>query len=475
MRFPKAILTAAAMGACVCLGQTSSDNLLLQIFAPDRSLRAWPLPVDPAKVSALDNSDIGKAYYSIRPARSVLIYDCGKTSPWCNAPAFSFSTIFREAAKIANPAQPDPAGLALAWYISARGLDTTLVNVIPRFTLATPTFQLLAIANRMDMAHFEGGQWQGAEIHFIYGLIPTDPATAPRLTVIMEFKLPRFNRNEFQKLAATWSDLSKIGDSEYATRYPNALANALRQTGFSPDEQSPSRFLSLNSRLNHIRTAGPWMLSQLVLDPASSNSAARRAFAPDGLNDQIDRHKLDLPEYRNLWRSSPTSAETGLLHFPVPGVLAAGPSMEYEKPTSGLGPPSGVCDAPAARNILALQQCTWCHTTETNTRFTHIPNRLANEASTPSEFLIGPGTKGANIQPRLADLYYAKKEVVWRFDLKYKTFTGTPNCTTAADVTIPRAFHDVARRTLFLAAAQKDQLQSDGKPKAGVFSAHFTE
>ena len=78
--------------------------------------------------------------------------------------------------------------------------------------------------------------------------------------------------------------------------------------------------------------------------------------------------------------------------------------------------------------------------------FNHIPNRAAASSTQPSEFLVGP--KGT-LRPCLEDLYYPNLSVVSTVKINYQEGDGSTKQVT-------RYFHDIARRTLFLAWASLD-------------------
>jgi hypothetical protein len=481
MRYHSIVLAAAALYGCSSHGSPHTPNPnkpadpILDIFVDNRSLKCHPEPAtgpDPAIVARLENSAIGRAYCAIHPERSVLAYDCGSGSKWCGQAPFGFQTVFGEADKLANPNHPNPDGLASAWYASAKCLDKALGVPLPTFpTLDKAPFQLLAVANRMDLAHLEGGNWVGAEIHFAYGLIPDPGESLVQLMVILEFELPIFDRPCFKALAQTWASLSKAGRDQYAIQ----LVDALRASGLSLQAGRPTRVRRVRSRMNH-ELAGPWLLSQLVLDPQSKDTTAHTKFAPAKLDDQISKD-LAPDSWLNLclWRKVEAAVRAGQLGFPIPDQLLEKPSLGYGILRQGMGTPPGVCNASeAVRNVLALQQCSWCHTTETKTQFAHLPNRLPQDSSVPSGFLVG---KGNNLHPSLTDLYYGHENVVWPVTIPYTTYGGPPSCQTQAAnlANAVRKFHDVARRTLFLAAVQVEADFHRARSPAEQFSTSFTE
>ena len=450
---------------------------VLDIFDFDsRALNSHTEPAsgpDPALIAALQNSIIGKAYNLILPERSVLLYDCDKNSLWCGQSAFSFQAIFAEAAKIANPGKPDPDGLALSWYAAANRQDLILANDLVKFqSLKDARIQLLAIANRMDLAQWDGGHWVGAEVHFAYGPTPSSGGGPPNLTIILEFEVPPYDRQAFKKLAQTWSGLSNAPDGQYASQ----LQDALRSSGFSLGNGGGTRLVRVRSRMNHEIAGGVWRLSQLMLDPASPDPAARKAFAPAKLDDQIHPAvKQDSKLYLGLWQKVQSVVQSGVSQYTIPAELLEGDSMKYNSDPQGMGTPPGVCKASEeVRNVLALQQCSWCHTTESGTVFQHIPNRPLHSSAVPSEFLVGK-----TLHPQLADLYYGDPKAVSSVPVQYTTYTGLAGkpCQTAVSppATVVRKFHDVARRTLFLAAIQTDPLLHNLRPTANRFSTFFTE
>jgi hypothetical protein len=477
MRFVSTVVSAAALSGCLYFGlhrdvgaQNPADPVS-DIF-DQRALTPHTKPeggLAAAVATALTNSPIGKAYNAIRPERSVLIFDCEPTSLWCGQPAFRFQAILTEAARVANPAHPAPDALALSWYGSAIGMDKDLPGALPKFTsLEQAPLQLLAIANRMDLAQWDGKVWSGAEIHFVYGVTPAPDAAALNLTVILEFQLPPYDRSSFKSLAQTWSDLSTVADGQYAAK----LLNALASSGLSLGQKNASRVSSVRLRMNHEIRPGVWRLTQFVLKPGGN------AFSPAKLTDQIGAQvKPDSRLYLSLWKKAQSVVASGRLQYAVPDELLEAASMTYNVPDQGMATPPGVCNASeAVRDVLALQQCSLCHTVESNTVFAHLPNRDRNQSTVPSGFLIG---KGKNLHPSLVDLYYGEDSVVWPVKVPYTTYTGPaggPCATpTVSPVCAKRKFHDVARRSLFLAAVQTDSPLTNGLPQAIKFSTFSTE
>lgn len=486
MRFPKKVLLFMPVVALLNSGShqllTAEDETSpIQDIFDDRALKVHERPPsgpDPTIVAALQNSAIGQAYNAIRPERSVLAFDCGRGSAWCGNRDFSFQSIFTESAKLANMPRPDPDQVAVAWYTSASKLDNLLDAEGARFAkLKDAPFQLLAIANRMDLASFDKDkdQWTGAEMHFVYGLIPAAGAGIPQdLMVIMEFVLPTFTRPDFKGLAQTWVALSKATDEQYS----DALLKALRTSGLYLNDPSPTRAIAVRSRINHAVGPARWQLSQLVLDPTSFDPAARTQFTPSKLTDQLSQNLSPNSRlYLRLWQGAQKIVESGSLQFKIPDELLEGPSVRYNVADGhqGLGTPTGLCNpSETVRSVLGLQQCTLCHTTETGVQFAQIPNRLPKDASVPSGFLVG---KSRVIHPSLVDLYYGTESDIWSVDINYQSYVDPIRglCETPKASEVKRKFHDVARRALFLAATSTDSLVQAKEPPAGQFSTFFTE
>jgi len=489
MRFRRAIPAAAVLTGCLSIGHRPSVSAptpadpVLDIYdqVNSRALKCHKLPVDPSIIKALHDSPITADYNKINPKRSILLYDCTDFNCWQDY--LSVQNIFTVAARAVNPLQPDAEGLAQSWYTLAKGLDSTLCRALTYTTLDALRFQLLAVANRMDMASWDDKHkyWSGAEIHFVYGLTPT--AGQHDLTIIFEFELATdrmtgFSRPDFKDLAKLWSGLSAVPNVP-ATAYPDALKAALRGSGLPLYPGDTSWIKSVRLRINHAINGGQWQLTQLLLDPKAGPK-----FAPAKLNNQLG----DIPssDLYSLWVGALAAIGLGLPPYEIPEYLGnvpmwEQPTREYTNDYAGMGTPQGICGttpkAVTTRNVLAIQQCTLCHTSESAAPFAHIRNRAAYEtSSTVSGFLLGKDN-GKNIHPYILALYSGDENVVWKVDVPYDTYTGS-GCTTLVNPrpTVSIKFHDVARRTLFLAEVLNDSLLPvNATPRAQRLSSHSIE
>jgi hypothetical protein len=447
-----------------------------------RALKTHSSHATPAIVAALNNSPIGRGYNAILPERSVLVYQCDKGFLLCDDKTYGFAAMIMEAAKIANSAHPSPEPLAQGWLASAGAQDNVFRSEVTFSTLASAPFQLLAISNRMEHAHLGSGRWSGAQIHFVYGLVPSNNAKPKNLTVILEFGLRDFLAADFAALAAEWGKLSTVADRAYSGQ----LQTALKRSGFALDPSGRTSLLRVRSRIDH--EVGPWRLSQLLLDPTSPDPSFHTKFAQAPLDDQLVTDAArNAADYMLLWgrvQSSltpPSSIPRGSPPSPpVPASIQAPSVIDHRGSLTGMPIPQQACagkDKTAVRDELAMQQCTWCHSTETNTTFQHVTNRPVKGASFLSGFLAGQHPENAhNLHPSMEDLYNGNRNVVWWASFNYDSFSpGRGGACNPEVVPVVRKFHDLARRALFLVAIQQKDTNGKIGADAGKFSTSFSQ
>jgi hypothetical protein len=414
-----------------------------------------PLGVGPATAATFKNSPIAKLYDSIDPARSILISDCQHLIN-CDNPGFlSFQSIFgvvAAAGRAVNNNAPDGDALYASLF-QTLGQAPFSQTVQSQFgsTLPNAGFQLLAIANRLDMAApDQNGLWTGAEIHFIYGLTQGTDTTGnllppPQVTAILEFMLAPpgntgFTLDQFLPLAQAWCKLS--AKDVNAANYSGKLQTAVGDSGL-PLGGGKSWVKCVRLRINQSLGAR-WQFAQVLLDPNVSPN-----FAPAKLNDQI-KGGLAADAQAVLWTMAQASLATHPGAYPIPPGLLEDPSHPYLDldPDIGMSMPPGFCGTAQTREVLAIQQCTFCHTSETGTMFQHIQNRGRGGSSQLSTFLQGHGPD--TFKPSLIDLYNNSTSVAPKVSVGYQTFP-VANCKVPAPPAVHQ-FHDIARRTLFLAA-----------------------
>ena len=400
-------------------------------------------------------SPVAKIYPQIDFEKSLMIHDCGINPEWCNDSAFSFESMF---ARAAHGAGLDADSQMLSWYNSARvthiGFAQDVAPWIGTSSAKAP-FQNLAIVNRMDLAEWDKNRWKGAEIRFVFGRLPheIDPGKAPKFTLIVEFVLPDMDWKTFLALGREWQSLAS-----------NPGAEAIKAILNKHLVHCPK----VRIRINRSDLGSGWNLSEWDFSPKKGHTAPVFALMP--LDGQIAIETLnaapnspDFKKYVALWTA------------PLEAVSARSMSLQnlplqhsdflYSASPQGMPTPLGVCDAnPTIRNILALQQCSYCHTSETNTDFTHVGNRLTTQTKSPlSKFLTG-----GSAQPALEQLFFGDTGL-FPVQVKYQTYTAATggSCTAPTTRTVQRNFNDLARRALFLSAV----LSASKKPtKASIAS-----
>lgn len=410
--------------AALATAAMAQDAFLLDLF-DGRDLKGHPGPAVP---SAVAGSGTAAVYKKILPERSLLLWDCEPGSFWCGDPAFQFKSIFSKAATLAGYSNPDDA--AKAWYTSAsQDQSGTFANQVVSWPdphrLDTAPFQLLAIVNRMDLATGDGTTWKGPEIHFVYGL-----RGATQFTLILEFALPDFSWTDFQKLAGSWLKLSTdTVDKPIDLLNQALLASRLDNSGF------------VRLRMNRGTAGGAWELSQWNFQVKGSLT-----LAPT-LDDQINLAIL-AARLKDAWPTQPPSADT--LDISIPAGLQAPPRMKYTLLETGMQTPQGLCttEPDTTRNILAIQQCSFCHNIETGATFQHIANPQSGSSAVLSAFLTG----GTPTLPTVESLYFATNNAGYSSaKFNYQKYGGQ-NCGQLQSQPIERKFNDLARRALFLAA-----------------------
>jgi hypothetical protein len=148
--------------------------------------------------------------------------------------------------------------------------------------------------------------------------------------------------------------------------------------------------------------------------------------------------------YVALWNGPPSDGKTQIR---VKGLTPQ--TADYSNGPLSLGPPASIPDngqSRTMRNVIALQQCTGCHGSETNTDLQHV-----SEDGNISNFLLPARTEWD------VDLDSLKRTTV-RYCVAPNASSvpsgfGAPVCPPGArQVTSSRIFHDLARRKLFMAS-----------------------
>jgi|GEM_PF-4147260 len=369
---------------------------------------------------------IQAAYDALDPERSLLVRD-GELSAdrwWTLRKDLELGEILKLAGRPAGLSHQAPQ----LWLRSAR-------EAIPTLS-AQPKFHVLALVNRLDL-----GEWDAraqrmidAEIRVVYGLKGAHQDDIPPMTLIVEFVFPALKWTEYRNLAVQWAYLSSCSPVQFDT--------CLTKTAMA---QFQGNFAYTRVRVNQDFDDhdGRWNMAQWVFKPSG--------FSRAPLDDQMEKDcavSSHCVEFRREWDG--LAGHSAATRWPLPPALLA-LSRVYSPLFSpgGLPPTVGMtaldkrCGDARVRNILALQQCTFCHAGETNTEFMHVRNRKWGESRAElSKFVAGAGTVPQARVPlgSIGSQAYMAKVLVGGCG-------STP---------ITRTFYDLARRRLFLSAVLAD-------------------
>jgi hypothetical protein len=283
----------------------------------------------------------------------------------------------------------------------------------------------MAVDMRFDLAGWNGSAWSGAELRFLYSVDQVQD------TVILEFVLQDMSWPVFQGLANQWGSLSKS-----SATYAADLANAVTAANVAGAQK-------LRIRTNRFLSFQKWELAEWDFLIKNQTFDGSTALCPGALEDQLASDPgID------AFSSVAQQLGAGVL-VTMPGSLASG--FKKNQPTGySMGMPENVpFNNPAnqaARNLLALRQCTWCHTRETGTNFRHVSRDPTSGSITLSDYLTSglDSSSHRRKRPTIEGLYEASIDSVAPLQVPFQWGT-TPETST-------RSFSDLARRRGFLSA-----------------------
>jgi hypothetical protein len=425
-------------------------------------------------------------YVNIDAEKSLLIHDStGDRAGLYDDKDLGFARVFTRAA--AKMGMGNAAKASRSWYDSA-------AQTIPRFkgfltsggaagwngqTPESAPFELLAVVNRMDFASTECAvkdvackaakpMWRNAELHFAYGLV--QDGHRANFTLIIEFVLPPLTWAEFRTLEGRWNHLGKLTGGSYL----NGLKAVINDTPVS------SVRLRTNSELG---AGAPWFLAQWDF----TSAGLKQTDLPDQIWAECANqgYTSPFPGVRECPKACPGScnkfsqlwddyAKTSAAHH-LPVLYAELLPLTQCYVVGGPKPGGyfvGMDNAPGkcsdadgfARRVIALQQCSMCHGPETNNGplnddpgFTHIhPREPKATMAGLSRFLTGAILKPSFEQLNAdASVNVAVFTAAVHFD--------KPGCYPPSQ-TIERRFHDLGRRSLFLAAVLVNDVDKPPDP-----------
>ena len=364
-------------------------------------------------------------YNALDPYRSLLVSDCTSGATWCRQSQFGVCDLL---GRVLGAAQTKI--VANGWYL--------YMNDDPTFQLDAKNWggslcgaplQLLAVVNRLDFAESaDAASWEKAELRFVF-------AAKKDFTLIVEFVLPELTWTEFQNLAKEWARLSTL-ELNTAAFAPQLLkvVNAART------ESAPK----VRLRVNRLHTPQQWRLGEWDFT-AGQTFQPNVKLQPSVLDQQL-KATVDKDTFLDLAAKTPSDATS----VDMPANLLSSGLKQYSPSKYAMPIPVGVSlDDPRntnLRNMIALQQCTWCHTTESGTNFAHI-----NVGKTPGSAALSPFLIGARKdKPAIENLFYANcgDGTIWCTELDY--YPGGDQSQPVQHVT--RRFHDLGRRLMFLSA-----------------------
>ncbi|MBS1857040.1 MAG: hypothetical protein JST11_16845 [Acidobacteria bacterium] len=376
--------------------------------------------VDDPILDGLLSPPFSTTYAGIDPYRSVLISDCTQGASWCRQPSFAICSLLGDAI---GTSQASIAGRD--WYLSMLD-DGAFVHDTQSWggTPCNASLALLAVVNRMDLARTsDGSLWSEAELRFVYG-------AGRDFNLILEFVLPDFDWPTFQSLGKSWAALSNLDPK--GADFTAALSRVVSQTRYV---SAPK----IRLRMNRSTTGQEWQLGQWnftrdqILKPGVP-------LAPADLDDQLPKGLISAEQFREVASATPPDAKS--VHMPRP--FASGLTF-YFLPARGMPLPEGVPPDPSSkiRNMVSLQQCTWCHTAESGTEFVQIGRGDRDGSVVLSHFLTG----AAMAKPTIQGVYYADCATVACVDVCYRG----QDCSQRENK-VQRRFHDLGRRLLLLTA-----------------------
>ena len=405
---------------------------------------------DDLNLSEFDN-DLESEYNSIDPEKSVFVHN---PASCCQDGFYSIVNWMNTALSVAHPKTTYDEWLPHFQQGFSAGNAPDLAHL-----------QLWAVANRLDL--------NPPELHLVYG-----PANATdSVRAIIEFVLPS-DAAETHAEAQQWAQLSN------ASATPNFAAGLL-----SLLKTLQPKIVSARIRTNSIVSAGTanWFMTQWNFGPNESG------LQPGSLTDQIVYRPCLISPTAGTPADPCANLSAVWNHFPpdpikppLPDAYPFNYSQAYPKILSGAGYnpvgaagsatlsiPNGLAHpTTAARDVLAMQQCFFCHGGETQTVFTHVLGHDGTLAHDVSCFL---GGKNGVAKPTFAQLNDGDTSTTCAVSIQFMAPSGiscasdtvSPACA-AGLLTETRNFQEIARRTSHLATLL---LQNGNRLSADQFAS----
>ncbi len=282
------------------------------------------------------------------------------------------------------PARPSMKTTILDPWLAASGGKVLDMKLAP--------FRLLAIVSRLDLRHGGGyGSSSAGEGRFVFGFLDEN-GNQLRGTVILEYGLKSSGCQATKTWAERWHALGSI--QSFGETFNQALQAITDDfAGMNVDTSKPNGSGINQVRTNEIFADSPWELREYVLSAGQSRTGGPAPLVettvkqtPEGNFDTTNWNGTQaLADFINQNESAVLDG-TYVVPAQFDGEHFLGAAARYQSSTFWSA--SGVVNN-EARHLFSIGTCSGCHARETNTVFTHVDPRDANEESRISGFLSG--------------------------------------------------------------------------------------
>ena len=410
------------------------------LLLPDLSRRVFSNGKGEAdKLASPRGNPLGIEFDKIKIERSLLLRNC-QTPDWCLDEGFSFESVLGLAAATMGASKID---LAKNWknqipYPITDGEDLNVLSPLRQIWNDKAPLRHLALVNRLDLARWNPSitRWEGAEIRFVFGGNAPDAWSAlANLTVIIEFRYRPLTWSELKALAQVWRSFADVESDQ--------LKNVLRDSIDKKLQMGQMSLIRLRTN-SELETTGNWQFLQWELQ--------QDGWVRTVLDQELKHRCIHQPckDLISIWDY--LEANPSLTEFSIDRRSNAlqGKRQEYFKGYPVMPLLKGYANL-EPRNLLSLQQCTGCHLSETkNEKFMHIEN--TDPSSTKPMAEISPFLSGANLYASFRDLLSEPPKGLFTFEREVPCQDPASLVCGSNQNVAKRAFHDLGRRRLFLAA-----------------------
>ncbi len=236
-------------------------------------------------------------------------------------------------------------------------------------------FRLLAIVNRLDLHQRDsaGNVLNAGEGRFVFGLLDPSNGSPLQFTIILEYKLPASSEAELKSWADRWKTLEDFPSFNQA--YINALSDITDDFATCENlNQMRTNEISLG-----LLSGSAWELRELHINCGTGSfEEVTRKRNPD---QSFVTNSAEIRDFINNNAEDIVIGNEALPDDMLAGnVLTPTPSFFWN--------PAGVTNN-LARHRLSLNTCNGCHGGESDTDFTQVKPRQANQPARLASFLTG--------------------------------------------------------------------------------------